>query len=134
MSSSGVSFTFGESFLHSNFAYLHVRTKDYGGDEPPISSHRHADVNVVVLAYEGLHPAGVGLGDLAEGQCSCLDDKVIRGELELALMCLINLLPKSTRKKKKSHDLYQAPLKLFRMERFCHSYPRTLVTLTSATR
>ncbi len=75
--------------------YLCVCTKDYWSDETSISGYGNADVNVVVLANEGLHPAGVGLGDLAEGQCSCLDDKVIGGELQLTLVRPIDLLPKS---------------------------------------
>ena len=45
-----------------------------------------------MVAYYGLHPAGVHLGDLAESQGSCLDHKVIGRELELVwLMAGIDL-------------------------------------------
>ena len=85
-------------------SYLCVCGEDDGCDESSVGRHCHADVHIVVLAYERLHPAGVGLGDLAQSQSSCLDHKVVGGELELSLMRTVDLLTKSATQHK-SHAI-----------------------------
>ena len=82
--------------MHST--YFCISAEDYWSDESSIGGHGHADVDVVVLPYEGLHPAGVGLGDLTQRQGGCLDDKVVGGDLQLTLVHLVDLLAESDNK------------------------------------
>ena len=49
----------------------------------------------MVLADEGVHPAGVSLRHSVQCQRSSFDHKVVQGELQLTLVRLVDLLAES---------------------------------------
>ena len=76
-----------------------VRVENNRCDEAVVGADGDADIDVVVFTHERVHPRGVHLWDVLHGHCGRFDDKIVDGQLVIAIGCATKRTVTAQRKK-----------------------------------